>query len=131
MLAHAGELYEKRGLLSTYHQPEDTDGTKLPSMLQALDGSALICLGVLTECLVDAELNVPQDGAHLHPASAYFVRQIDIPTQTAGKKHDHIIGLAETILDNMPEGCEIGYKQLMTWPKHLKLEDLKDRRSVA
>ena len=46
--AHAGAHYASRGLLSSNVQPVDTEGIRLPSMVQALDGSALIALGTFS-----------------------------------------------------------------------------------
>ena len=43
--SHAGTLYADRGLMSTAAHPKDPlTGTAIPSMIQALDGSALIAL---------------------------------------------------------------------------------------
>lgn len=43
--AHAGDMYAGRGLMSTESRPKDEEGKRLPSMIQAMDGSALIALG--------------------------------------------------------------------------------------
>lgn len=42
---HAGDLYARRGLMSTEAKPKNAKGEKLPSMIQAFDGSALVALG--------------------------------------------------------------------------------------
>lgn len=44
---HAGNMYAKRGLMSTEKKPKTEDGERIPSMIQAFDGSALVALGRL------------------------------------------------------------------------------------
>lgn len=119
---HAGTLYTERGLMSTAAHPEDPlTGTAIPSMIQALDGSALIALGILTQEFVRSAVLPPAGTVRpVQPVSDLLV----VPghkrregrrgwEQGAGRyMTQRTKAVTDKILRRLGEGSEVGIRDL-------------------
>lgn len=110
-------LYAAQGLLSTASKPVDGEGIAIPSMLQALDGSALIAMGILTQELVKDQLNIPRLEQDIGRAPSHLFRRT--PGQRGLGSHFSKEDKEEAyaLLRNVPSGSEQGIRHIIRPPK--------------
>lgn len=117
---HAGDLYASRGLLSTEATPLDPHtGERIPSMVQALDGTALIALGILAQELVRASVlpngNAPrpmQPVSDLYPGPRRPGKSGWDPGEPGKRLTESMKQATDKVLRQLGEGSAIGMKDL-------------------
>ncbi|CAD6565925.1 MAG: hypothetical protein CYPHOPRED_000097 [Cyphobasidiales sp. Tagirdzhanova-0007] len=107
--AHAGAHYASRGLLSSNVQPVDTEGIRLPSMVQALDGSALIALAILTQELVRSTVITPRVP---EPPEVHFARKVGKRGLGNATRSRELKEWTDAVLSALPAGETRGIRDL-------------------